>query len=316
MVVTAIVPEIGTHRRVVVNGVGLHVVAAGSGPPVVLLHGFPEFWYSWRLQLPALAAAGYRAVAPDLRGYNESDKPPGVENYRSSKLVGDVAGLIEYLGAGPAVVVGHDWGGVIAWLLVMQRPDLVRALVVMNAPHPATFLRELPHARQFLRSWYMFFFQLPCLPEALLRFQDFRMLGHTFRAQPRHADAFTREDVRRYKEALAKPGALSAAINYYRAAFRYRREAEKGIRPVRGPALVIWGDRDSYLNPHVLDGLPRWAPDAQLVRIPDASHWVQNDAPESVNRLLLQFLASLPPATPAWVSPTQPLAHPAVAVGG
>ena len=130
----------------------------------------------------------------------------------------------------------------------------------------------------------------------MLRFQNFRMLGHTFRSQPRHAGAFTPEDVRRYKAALAKPGALTAAINYYRAAFRYRHEAETGFRPVRGPALVIWGDRDSYLNPHVLDGLPRWAPDARLVRIPDASHWVQNDAPEAVNHLLLQFLGSLPPA--------------------
>jgi len=288
-------PEVGIHRRVAVNGVGLHVVEAGSGPPVLLLHGFPEFWYSWRHQLPAVAAAGYRAVAPDLRGYNESDKPPGVESYRPSKVVGDVAGLIEYMSAGPAVVVGHDWGGVIAWLLVMRRPDLVRALVVMNAPHPATFMKELPHARQLLRSWYMFFFQLPWFPEALLRFQNFRMLGHTFRRQPERPGAFTPADVRRYKEALAKPGALTAAVNNYRAAFRYRREGERVFRPVRGPALGIWGERDSYLNPHVLDGLPLWAPDAQLVRLPQVSHWVQNDAPGDVNRLLLHFPGSLPP---------------------
>src|SRR3954469_25269010 len=136
---TAAAPEPWRHGHAVVNGVRLHLVEAGSGPPVVLLHGFPEFWYSWRRQLPALAAAGYRAIAPDLRGDNESDKPPGVESYRSSKLVGDVAGLIGHLRAGPAVVVGQDWGGVIAWLLVMRRPDLVRAVVVMNAPHPATF---------------------------------------------------------------------------------------------------------------------------------------------------------------------------------
>jgi epoxide hydrolase 4 len=294
MVAAAPPPEIGTHRRVFVNGVSLHVVEAGQGPPVVMLHGFPEFWYSWRHQLPALADAGFRAIAPDLRGYNESDKPPGVASYRSAKLVGDVAGLIEDLRSGPAVLVGHDWGGVIAWLLVMRRPDLVRGLAVLNAPHPATFLRELPHARQLLRSWYMFFFQLPWLPEALLRFQNFGMLGHTFRAQPRHSGAFTPADVRRYKQALARPGALTAAINYYRAAFRYRREAEQGFRPVRGPALVIWGDRDSYLNPHVLDGLPAWAPDAQLVRLPNASHWVQNDEPETVNRLLVEFANRLP----------------------
>jgi pimeloyl-ACP methyl ester carboxylesterase len=297
MVAAITTPDLGTHRRVAVNGVRLHVVETGSGPPVVLLHGFPEFCYSWRHQLPALAAAGYRAIAPDLRGYNESDKPPGVENYRSSKLVADVAGLIEQLDRGPAVVVGHDWGGVLAWLLVMRRPELVRALVVMNAPHPATFLQELPDARQFLRSWYMFFFQLPWFPEAVLRFQDFGMLRHTLRAHPRHADAFTPADVRRYKQAIARPGALTAAINYYRAAFRYRHDAESTLRPVRGPALVVWGERDSYLNPHVLDGLPKWAPDAQVVRLPDASHWVQNDAPEEVNRLLLHFLGGLPTTT-------------------
>jgi len=294
MVAALAKPGIGSHHRVIVNGVGLHLVEAGQGPPVVMLHGFPEFWYSWRHQIPALAAAGYRPVAPDLRGYNESDKPPGVASYRSDKLVGDVAGLIEYLGAGPVVVVGHDWGGLIAWLLVMRRPELVRGLVVLNAPHPATFLRELPHARQFLRSWYMFFFQLPWFPEALLRFQRFGMLGHALRSQTRHSNAFTPEDIQRYKHALARPGALTAAINYYRAAFRYRREAEKCFRPVRGPALVIWGDLDSYLNPHVLDGLPAWAPDARLIRLPNASHWVQNDEPETVNRLILEFANSLP----------------------
>jgi pimeloyl-ACP methyl ester carboxylesterase len=293
MVAAVATPEVGTHHRVVVNGVGLHVAETGSGPPVVFLHGFPEFWYSWRHQIPAVAEAGYRAVAPDLRGYNESDKPPGVENYRASKLVGDVAGLIEHLGAGPAVVVGHDWGGVIAWLLTMRRPDLVRGLVVMNAPHPATFLRELPHARQLLRSWYMFFFQLPWLPEAAIRFQNFGLLGHTLRHQPIHSGAFTNDDVRRYKEALAKPGALTAAINYYRAAFRYRKEEAKAVRPIRGPVLVVWGERDSYLNPHVLDGLPAWAPEAQLLRLPQASHWVQNDEPDPVNRALVNFLMSL-----------------------
>jgi pimeloyl-ACP methyl ester carboxylesterase len=282
-------PEVGAHRRVVVNGVGLHVAEVGAGPPVVFLHGFPEFWYSWRHQLPAVAAAGYRAVAPDLRGYNESDKPPGIRNYRVSKLADDVAGLIEQLEAGPAVVVGHDWGGIVAWLLVMRRPDLVRGLVVLNAPHPATFSQELSHARQFLRSWYAFFLQLPWLPEAVLRFQHFGLLRRALRNGP----APSREDERRYEEALARPGALSAAINYYRAALHYRRDEAKHFRPVRGPALVIWGDRDPYLNPHVLDGLPAWAPDARVLRLPQAGHWVQNEDPETVNRAILGFLTEL-----------------------
>lgn len=284
-------PEIGTHRRVDVGEVGLHLVEAGAGPLVVFLHGFPEFWYSWRHQLPAVAAAGFRAVAPDLRGYNESDRPRRVADYRTARLVADVAGLIERLGGGPAVVVGHDWGGIVAWLVAMRRPDLVRGLVVMNAPHPGTFPRELRRPRQLLRSWYTFFFQLPWLPEAVLRAGDYALLGRALRRGPAHSTGA----VRRYKAAFARPGALSAAINYYRAAFQYRREAAEGVRPVRGPALVVWGDRDPFLNPHVLDGLPEWAPDARVVRLPQAGHWVQNDAPEAVNRALLAFLAGLDP---------------------
>src|SRR5215210_1657399 len=210
MVAAVTSPEVGTHRYVYANGIRLHCVEAGDGPPVILLHGFPEFWYSWRHQLPALAGAGFRAVAPDLRGYNQSDKPPGVESYRPELLVQDVVGLIEKLGGGPAVVVGHDWGGIIAWLATMRRPDLVQKLVVLNAPHPATFETEVRHARQLFRSWYAFFFQLPWFPEAVLRFQDFGIVGHALRHHTAHSDAFTREDIRRYREALAKPGAATA----------------------------------------------------------------------------------------------------------
>jgi epoxide hydrolase 4 len=291
MVAAATSPEVGTHRYVYANGIRLHCVEAGDGPPVVLLHGFPEFWYSWRHQLPALAAAGFRAVAPDLRGYNDSDKPPGVERYRPELLVQDVVGLIENLGSGPAVVVGHDWGGIIGWLVTMGRPDLVQKLVALNAPHPATFETELRHARQLFRSWYAFFFQLPWLPEAALRFQNFGLVRHALRRHTIHPDTFTPEAIRRYREALAKPGALTAAINYYRAAFRYRHETARMYRPVRGPVLVIWGEKDSYLNPHVLDGLGTWAPDARVLRLREASHWVQNDAPDAVNQALLSFLS-------------------------
>jgi pimeloyl-ACP methyl ester carboxylesterase len=295
MTATVANPGAVSHRRADVNGVRLHIVEAGSGPPVLLLHGFPEFWYSWRHQLPALAVAGYRAVAPDLRGYNESDKPPGVASYRSARLVEDVAALIEELGAGPAAVVGHDWGGVVAWLLAMRRPELVRGLVVLNAPHPATFPAELRRARQLFRSWYMFFFQLPWLPEAALRFRDFALLGRTLRRGPARRGAFTEEDIEEYKAAMAKPGALSAATNYYRAAFRFRREEADRLRPVLGPVLVVWGDRDASLNPHVLDGIDAWAPEARVVHVPRASHWVQNDEPELVNRTLIDFLDGLRP---------------------
>src|SRR5262245_37404008 len=172
------------HREAVVNGVRLHYVEAGSGPLVVLLHGFPEFWYCWRHQLPALAAAGFRAVAVDLRGYNESDKPPGARSYRLGVLVEAVAGLIEHLGADRGGVVGHDWGGVVAWVLAMRRPERVERLVAINAPHPAAWLRERKDPAQLLRSWYTFFFQLPLLPEWVIQAGDFFLIERMLTREP------------------------------------------------------------------------------------------------------------------------------------
>jgi pimeloyl-ACP methyl ester carboxylesterase len=278
------------HRWAVVNGVRLHYVEAGSGPPVLLLHGFPEFWHSWRHQLPALADAGFHAVAVDLRGYNESDRPGGVRNYRMGVLVEDMAGLIGHLGAGPAAVVGHDWGGGIAWQVAMRRPEVVDRLVVLNAPHPAAFRRELRRLRQRLRSWYMLFFQLPVLPEWTLQLGDYALLARAWRRQPVRTGAFTAEDIKRYKRALDRPGALTAALNYYRAAFRFAREALQDDRPITTPTLLIWGEHDPYLDVRLTEGLERWVPHLRVERLPDASHWVQNDAPERVNELILGFL--------------------------
>ncbi len=288
-----------THGEATPNGVRLHYVEAGAGPggtapPVILLHGFPEFWYSWRHQLPALAAAGFRALAPDLRGYNLSGRPPGVRPYRIGALIGDVVGLIAHAGAARAVLVGHDWGGLIAWYAAMYLPDVVERLVVLNAPHPALFARELRNPGQLVRSSYQFFFQLPRLPEAALRARDYAVVRRTLRDDPVHPDAFTAGDIARYVEALDRPGALTATINYYRAA--YRRDPRRAlrelreIRPVAVPTLLIWGERDRFLGPGLTRGLDRWAPDLRVERIPDASHWVQNDAPERVNAALLAFL--------------------------
>ena len=164
------------HRRVSLERLTLHYVEAGSGVPVVLLHGFPEFWYSWRHQIAALAAAGYRPIAPDLPGYNESDKPTGIASYRLELLVDDIARFIGAVAGGPAAVVGHDWGGVIAWELAMRRPELVTRLAILNAPHPAAFHRELQTPRQLLRSWYALFFQLPWLPEWLAAARNYALL--------------------------------------------------------------------------------------------------------------------------------------------
>jgi pimeloyl-ACP methyl ester carboxylesterase len=279
-----------THRYAIVNGLRLHYVEMGTGPLVVLLHGFPEFWYSWRYQLPALAAAGFRAVAPDLRGYNESAKPPHVADYRVESLADDVAGLVAALGERDAVVVGHDWGGAIAWSLPLRHPGLVRRLVVLNAPHPAAFLRELRTPAQLLRSWYLFFFQLPALPEWILRAGDFASLERTLRTEPVRPGAFSDEDIRLYKRALSRRGALTAAINYYRAAFRRLHRLARQLRPLSLPTLLIWGEHDRYLGLRLIEGLEPWVPNLRLVRLPNASHWVQNDAPEEVSRLLVDFL--------------------------
>lgn len=279
------------HGEAVVNGVRLHYVEAGSGPLLLLLHGFPEFWYSWRRQIPALAAAGYRVVAPDMRGYNLSEKPPGVKSYRIEALTDDVTALIRHFRVERATVVGHDWGGVVAWNVPGRAPALVERLIVLNAPHPAAFVRALRGSTQLLRSWYVYAFQLPLLPELSLSAFKFAALDRLMRTDPVHRDAFTEEDIRRYKRALGQPGALTAAINYYRAAVR-RNPTELLRDPgrIEQPVLLIWGEQDRALGVQLTEGLEQWAPNIRVERIPDASHWVQNDAPARVNELMLGFL--------------------------
>ena len=280
-----------THREAVVNGVRLHYVEAGDGPLVVLLHGFPEFWYSWRYQIPALAAAGFHAIAPDMRGYNESDKPAGIHNYRVSILADDIAGLIRYAGAQRAAVVGHDWGGAVAWYMPIRHPQVVEKLIVLNAPHPHAFARELKTLAQLRKSWYIFFFRLPWLPEASIRAFNYAAIDRALRRDPVRPGAFSPADIQRYKQALAQPGALTAAINYYRALFRRGpRRTTRGASQIDAPALLIWGEQDRYLGLRLTEGLEQWMPHIQVARIPNASHWVQVDAPQRVNELLIGFL--------------------------
>lgn len=293
--------EAWTHREGRVNGIRLHWVEQGEGPLVVLLHGFPEFWYAWRHQIPALAAAGFRAVAPDLRGYNLSDKPAGVRAYRVEALLDDLAGLIALLGEGEeeprAHVVGHDWGGAFAWYAPLFCPERLRSLTLLNAPHPLAFRRELKtNPAQRKKSSYVFFFQLPWLPEARIRAGDFAALEKMLRRDPVTPGTFSDEDIRLYKEALARPGALTAAVNFYRAAMRFPPRAKGRAWPAGLRTLLVWGERDRYLGPGLLDGLDRWVPNLTVERIPDASHWVQADAPARVNDLLIRFLAGVRPS--------------------
>ena len=286
------------HRYATVNGVRLHYVEYGKGPLILLLHGFPECWYAWRYQLPALAEAGYRVVAPDLRGYNLSDKPRGVHAYRMECFIGDVKGLIQTLGEDRAIVVGHDWGGVIAWQLAISEPQMVKKLIILNAPHPQRYLEALKTPGQLLRSWYVLFFQLPWLPELMIRSFGFAGLRQRLLNEPVHADAFDEVTVKVYQRALAQPGALTASLNYYRAGFRSLvRGLRPNIQPIEMPTLVIWGEQDRYLGADLLEGLEPWVKDLTVERFADASHWVQAEVPERVNERMLQFLR--PPRRPS-----------------
>lgn len=224
-----------THREALVNNVRLHWVEAGAGRPVLLLHGFPQCWWMWRHQMQPLADAGFRVIAPDLRGYNLSDKPSGVSAYRMENLVADVEGLIRQTDLKRAHVVGHDWGGLIGWWLAMLAPDRVERLGILNAPHPAAFRREIRMPDQMLRSWYAAAVQLPVLPELAIRRDDFALLESAFRASTVRPGAITDDDVRRYKQAAARPGALTAMLNYYRAAAR--RPGHATHRPPRAAHL-------------------------------------------------------------------------------
>jgi pimeloyl-ACP methyl ester carboxylesterase len=270
--------------------VRLHYVEAGEGPLVVLLHGFPEFWYGWRYQIPALAAAGFRVVAPDMRGYNTSSKPAGIDAYDIDHLTIDVRDLIIERGAHSAHLVAHDWGAAVAWVTAMNHPEVVERLAILNLPHPRLFLQSLK-TRQLLKSWYMFFFQLPWLPERVARarhWQLFRAFSLGTAARP---DAFSDEDVERYIEAWSQPGAMTASINYYRALLRQSpRRTEARLRVVQAPTLVIWGERDRYLGKELAEPDRADVPNLErVVRLPQASHWVQHDEPERVNELLVEF---------------------------
>lgn len=277
------------ERRVSVGKIALNVAELGVGPPVVLLHGFPEFWFSWRAQMVALANAGYRAIAPDLRGYNRSDKPTAIRDYTMTELTGDVLGLLDALGLASVDLVTHDWGGAVGWHVAAHHGNRLRSFTVCNSPHPKIFRKLLATPRQLLRSWYMFVFQLPGLPERFLQQPNFAR--DTFVSWAVHPERFPAADLAKYTEAYAQPGAPRGMLNYYRAGLRHPEPLRENVRV---PTLVIWGEQDRALGIECLDGLERYVDDLTIVKIPDASHWVQQDTPDEVNRALLGFLAKQP----------------------
>jgi len=283
-------PSGATERFVQANGLRLHVVEAGPplGPPVVLLHGFPELWYGWRRQIGPLAAAGHRVIVPDQRGYNTSDKPGGVAAYRIETLVADVVGLLDAFGLDRAAVVGHDWGALVSWWLALVRPERVSRLAVLNVPHPAVMSRNLrKNPRQMLRSWYIFFFKVPGLPERLLALHDFAIMARVLRGGRR--GTFTDADLAVYREAWAHPGALTAMVNWYRALLRSVGTRLPRIR-VGVPALVLWGARDLFLGREMAEQSVALCDDGRLEIFETATHWLQHDEAEAVNDRLVRFL--------------------------
>lgn len=273
------------------NGVRLHVVRAGpdTGRLVILLHGFPEFWYAWRHQIGPLAEAGYRVWAPDQRGYSTSDKPAGVAAYTIDILAADVIGLLDAAGVEKVGLVGHDWGGAVAWRVASLYPDRVSRLVVLNAPHGRALMRRMRQdVAQLWRSWYIFFFQIPWLPELVLRQLRWALLARSLRGSSR-AGTFSDADLAEYRHAWSQPGAVSSMINWYRAALRTRARRTESERIVV-PTLLIWGARDAFLGRELAEASIQECDNGRLVFIEDATHWVQHEAADRVNALLMDFL--------------------------
>jgi epoxide hydrolase 4 len=269
------------------DDVRLHYVEAGDGPLVVLLHGFPEFWFAWRLQIPALAKAGFRVVAPDMRGYNLSSRPPEIAAYAIDRLAADVRHLVRERGAERAFLAGHDWGAFVAWVTAMNHPEVVERLAILNGAHPRRMREGLRTPRQVAKSWYMLALQPPWLPQRLVRARRWYLLRDGFERDARPG-AFAPHDIDRYVEAWSQPGAAKAMIDYYRALVRHRPR----VRRVDAPTLVIWGEQDRYLGAELAEPDRADVPNLRgVVRLPEASHWVQHDEPEHVARSLIEFFA-------------------------
>jgi pimeloyl-ACP methyl ester carboxylesterase len=288
------------ERRVTVSGgVSLHVVEAGpgDGEPVVLLHGFPEFWWGFRKQIPALAAAGFRVVVPDQRGYNLSDKPRGVRAYRAAALVSDLLALLDDVGAGPVPLVAHDWGGAVAWHALEEHPERFSRALVVNCPHLEVLKRALWRSpAQRRRGSYLFYFQLPWFPERKIAAGGFKPFRSIFkRSSPK--GTFTPEELDVYAAAAARPGAVKAMLHWYRAALWFPFRASRS-GPIEVPVRLVWGDDDAALGEELIAPTAARCASCEIIHVPGAGHWVPHTATAELNGLLLDFLAGKPVRSP------------------
>lgn len=292
-----IMPEL-EHHYVDTNGITLHMVQAGpeTGEVVILLHGFPEFWYGWRYQIPFLAEAGYRVWVPDQRGYNLSERPQGVEAYNLDTLAADIVGLVEATGREQVSVVGHDWGANVGWWLALKHHELLKHLVIVNVPHPVVARRYArTHPKQMLRTWYVIFFQLPWLPERILSEDKFEVVTEMLKATSRQG-SFTEADLEQYRRAWGRPGAMTAMINWYRALLRTQTERLDSLQ-VTVPTLIIWGLYDFALEWEMARLSLEMCEVGQLETLAEATHWVQHDEPHRVNALIQAFLTRPAPVS-------------------
>ncbi|MBD2432527.1 MULTISPECIES: alpha/beta fold hydrolase [Fischerella] len=276
------------HDYITTNGIRLHYVTQGEGPLMLMLHGFPEFWYSWRHQIPEFAKY-FKVVAVDLRGYNDSDKPKEQSAYVMDEFIKDIQGVIQGLGYEKCILVGHDWGGAIAWCFTYAHPEMVERLIILNIAHPAKFSEGLRTPVQLLKSSYVFLFQLPVLPEFLIQSLDYQLLENAFKGMAVNKNAFSQADIEAYKNAAAKRGALTAMLNYYRNIFQGQ-IFNKNWGVLEVPTLMIWGEKDTAQGKELTYGTEAYVRDLQIKYIPDCSHWVQQERPELVNQYMQEYL--------------------------
>lgn len=278
-------------RYVEANGQQFEVAEAGKGKKLALcLHGFPELHFSWRFQMPLLADMGYRVWAPNMRGYGGTSKPDTVRDYALDHLCADIAALIDASGADEVTLFAHDWGAIVAWAFAVQKIRPLKKLIIMNVPHPMVGQREIRHWRQLRRSWYIFFFQIPWLPEKLLARNNGQPIKRAFSNMACDQANFTPEALDVYARAATRPGSLKSMVNYYRALVRHQDTIDIGDGKIDIPTLMIWGEEDSALNIHCTEGTEEWVDDFTLRRLPGVSHWVQQEAPEKVNAILQEWL--------------------------